>query len=205
MKSMTWKQRMAVLAANKKRLVEAFPEASLLEESGIYAFTRYEEETGLKYAYVGQAKKVITRLAQHLMGHDQHIDLSLKEKARGLWSEKNPTGWRVTAWYFPETSLDEKEREFIKQYAARGYQLYNKTAGGQDKGKIGIAPNAPTKGYRDGLRQGYKNARRDAFKMFDGKLVVDILGKPIQRKIKAKEKFLDFINVEDKGDEERES
>ena len=189
MKPMTWKQRMAVLTANKKRLVEAFPEASILEESGIYAFTRYEEETGLKYAYVGQAKKVLTRLAQHLMGHDQHIDLSLKEKARGLWSEKNPTGWRVTAWYFPETSLDEKEREFIKQYAARGYQLYNKTAVGQDKGKIGIAPNAPSKGYRDGLRQGYKNAIRDALKMFDGKLDVVILGKPTQRKLKAKEQF----------------
>lgn len=201
MKTLTWKQRMAILTANKKRLIEAFPEASLLEESGIYAFTRYEEETGLKYAYVGQAKKVLTRLAQHLMGHEQHIDNSLY--TRKLRSEQNPEGWSVTAWYFPETQLDEKEKLYIRLYSESGYQLYNKTAGGQGGGKIGIAPNAPTKGYRDGLRQGYKNARRDAFKMFDGKLVVDILGKPIQRKIKAKERFLAWLNGEENnGNEE---
>ena len=194
MMARTFRQRMAILTNNKKTLIAAFPEASLLEESGIYAFTRYETETGLKYAYVGQAKKVLTRLAQHLCGHDQHIDLSLR--SRKLRSGDNPDGWAVTAWYFPETQLDEKEKLYIRLYSESGYQLYNKTAGGQGGGKIGIAPNAPSKGYRDGLRQGYKNARREVKAMFDGKLVVAIDGKPLQRKINAKNKFEEWLKDE---------
>ena len=48
------------------------------EDSGIYVFTR--QENGFKYAYVGQAKHILTRLAQHLNGY-QHIDLSIKNTA----------------------------------------------------------------------------------------------------------------------------
>ena len=196
MKPLTWKKRMAILIANKRRLVKAFPEASLLEESGIYAFTRYEEETGLKYAYVGQAKKVLTRLAKHLMEHEQHIDNSIYK--RKLFSEQNPEGWSVTAWYFPETYLDGKEREFIKKYADNGYQLYNKTAGGQEKGKIGIAPNAPVKGYRDGLKQGRENVRRECVALFSKHLRVE---KTKETKLaeRAMEKWQNFLSGEDNG------
>lgn len=192
---MEWKQRMAIMTKNKKMLVAAFPEASLLDESGIYAFTR-TDETGLKFAYVGQAKKVLTRLAQHLMGHEQHIDLSLRN--RKLRTRENPNGWGVTAFYCKEELLDEKERETILMFALHGYQLYNKTAGGQNEGKIGIAPNAPSKGYRDGLKQGYENARRDVAKWFKNKLVVSIDGKEGVRKTNALNAFQEFICGADK-------
>lgn len=35
------------------------------------------DENGFRYAYIGQAVHILTRLAQHLVGY-QHIDLSLK-------------------------------------------------------------------------------------------------------------------------------
>ena len=72
-------------AENKARILKDYP--WFKDESGIYAFVRIDH-AGIKHAYVGQAKKVLTRLAQHLAGYDQHIDLSLKKN--GLYSPKNP-------------------------------------------------------------------------------------------------------------------
>ena len=187
---MDYRQRMAIMTKNKQRIVNAFPEASLLEESGIYIFTR-DDETGLKFAYVGQAKKVLTRLAQHLCDCAQHIDLSLKN--RKFRTRENPYGWSVTAFYCAERELDEKEREWIKKFADAGYQLYNKTAGGQNAGKVGIAPNKPSKGYQDGLRKGYENARRFVQDLFRNKLTVELPGKEIKRKINALVKFEQFL------------
>lgn len=51
----------AIESANKKRLLKLFPH--LVDESGIYILYRFEN--GFKYAYVGQAKKILTRLADH--------------------------------------------------------------------------------------------------------------------------------------------
>ena len=59
---------------DKKIILDVCPKAN--ENSGIYVFTR--EENGFKFAYIGQAKHVITRLAQQLNSY-QHIDLSLKK------------------------------------------------------------------------------------------------------------------------------
>lgn len=58
----------------KQRLL--FINPKLNEQSGIYFLTR-EDEQGIKYAYIGQAKHILSRLAQHMTGY-QHIDLSLK-------------------------------------------------------------------------------------------------------------------------------
>lgn len=68
------RQAKAIEQNNKKRLLEVNPK--LDEESGIYFLTRIDEN-GFKYAYIGQAVHILTRLAQHLVGY-QHIDLSLK-------------------------------------------------------------------------------------------------------------------------------
>lgn len=135
-----WKQLKAIEAKNKKRILEICPSAN--DESGIYVFLRYEGE--FKYAYIGQAKHLLTRLAQHLNGY-QHIDLSIKR--HGLYSEENPTGWQVVCANYPEDALDDTERQLIATYANKGYQLRNKTAGGQDSGKFGIDDNRPAKGY----------------------------------------------------------
>lgn len=157
---------MMIQENNRKRWLKVNPR--LPERSGIYVITRVDEN-GLKYAYIGQAKKILTRLAQHLAGY-QHIDLSLK-KHKLYNKDKNPYGWDVDYCECLESELDALEKYYILQYAISGYQLRNKTAGGQDKGKVGIDDNKASKGYRDGLKQGYKNAIRDIKEYFDKYLV----------------------------------
>ena len=183
---MDFRKIKAIEATNKKRWIRHFGE--IPDESGIYILTR--EENGFKYAYVGQAKHILTRLAEHLSGW-QHIDKSLK--AHGFISEENPTGWFVRWEVHTIEALDEIEQEYIKLYANYGYQMRNKTAGGQGKGKVVIAETREPKGYRDGLKQGYKNAKRDVAKLFDKNLTYSINGKPNKNKEKALKKFQEFL------------
>jgi len=184
-----WRQLKAIEAKNKQRILAVCPDVN--DESGVYILTRYE--SGFKYAYVGQAKRLLTRLVQHLSGYQQHIDLSIKK--HGLYSETNPTGWKIEYANCPEEQLDNNERLLISDYANRGYQLRNKTAGGQDSGKFGIADNRPAKGYYDGLQQGYENARKEVKHLFDLHLVAAIkANKPNKTQEKALKKFYDFIN-----------
>lgn len=187
------RQAKAIEYKNKKRLLEVNP--YLDDESGIYFLTRIDED-GFKYAYVGQAKHILTRLAQHLVGF-QHIDLSLK--SHKLYSSENPHGWKVNFMHFPITQLDEKEQYYIKQYALNGYQLRNKTSGSQGVGKKQIDDYRPVKGYRDGLAQGRKNLARELNNIIDKHLVVSL--KPDKQynkvSIKAFEKFNDLLKTED--------
>ena len=183
---MNYKQIKAIEQSNKKRLLKNF--SNLTEESGIYIFTR--EENGFKYAYVGQAKHILTRLAQHLKGY-QHIDRSIKK--HGLFSEENPTGWDVTFIHYDINELDKAEQYFIKRYANAGYQLRNKTAGGQSDGKFEIAETKPRRTYRDGLQQGYNNAQKEVAKLFEKNLDYSIKGKENKNKLKAYEKFKNFL------------
>lgn len=181
----------AIEAANKKRLLAINP--GLDEGSGIYFLLR-NDENGIRYAYIGQAKHILSRLARHLYGY-QHIDLSLKK--RGLYDAKeNPYGWKVCTMHFPTSQLDEREQHYIQKYALNGYQLLNKTAGGQGEGKVQIHEYKPSKGYRDGLKQGYKNASRDIANLFDKHLNVSRKSeKPNKIQEKALEKFNDFLNL----------
>lgn len=136
---------------NKERWLAVNP--YLTDDSGIYILTRVDENQ-IKYGYVGQAKHILTRLADHLKGY-QHIDLSIKK--HGLQDEEHPNGWFVTQVKVAEELLDKAEQEYIKLYADMGYQLRNKTSGGQGVGKSGIADNKPSKGYYDGKKQGRKD------------------------------------------------
>lgn len=142
-------------AENKRRLLAQNP--YLTDNSGIYVLRRFDEN-GFKYGYVGQAKHILTRLAQHIAGYEQHIDLSLRK--HGLHSDDNPYGWFVLGIEYPENELDDREQHYIKKLADLGYQLRNKTSGSQGKGKVAIADNKPAKGYYDGKKQG----RRDVIK-----------------------------------------
>ena len=183
-----WRQIKAIETKNKQRIQELCP--MMHDVSGIYILTR--RDSGFRYAYVGQAKHLLTRLAQHLSGY-QHIDLSIKK--HGLYSDTNPTGWQIEYANCPEEQLDNNERLLISDYANRGYQLRNKTAGGQDGGKFGIADNRPAKGYHDGLQQGYENARKEIAHLFDLHLSAVIkANKPNKTQEKALQKFNDFIN-----------
>lgn len=175
----------AIEKQNKQFLLSV--KSSLHDESGIYILTRVDED-GIKYAYIGQAKHVLTRLAQHLTGY-QHIDLSIKK--HGWYSSDNPYGWKVGELTFPESELDEKEQYYIKLYAQNGYQLRNKTAGGQGRGKNQIDGYRPAKGYRDGIAQGKKTLARELSHIMDKHLTVALQpGKEHNKvSIRAKEKF----------------
>lgn len=180
----------AIEASNKKRILEVNSE--LNENSGIYFLTR-TDENDIKYAYIGQAKHILTRLSQHLVGY-QHIDLSLKN--HGLYSNKNIYGWKIGFLNFKESELDEKEKYYIKSYAQYGYQLRNKTAGSQGVGNTQINEYRPVKGYRDGIKQGYINASREISNLFEKHLNYSTKSvNPNKNQIKAVEKFNDFLNI----------
>ena len=184
---MNYAQIKAIEKKNKERILKVCPEAT--EDSGIYIFTR--EENGFRFGYVGQAKHILTRLAQHLSGY-QHIELSLK--AHGFYSKDNLTGYAISLIYCTIEQLDEMERKYIVELANDGVQLRNKTSGGQDCGKFGIAPNKPSKGYQDGLKQGYKNAQKEIAPLFEKWLKVEF-DETKKLAIRANEKLKNFINL----------
>ena len=134
------KQRYAILKKNKEQWLQYY---SIKDESGIYILTRYDDN-GFKFAYVGQAKKVLTRLAEHLMGY-QHIDLSLKKHGIGsAFTRENK--WKCEkVIHCAESELNRLEQEWIRKCHELGYQLYNHTTGSQGQGKqaLGIDTRTP--------------------------------------------------------------
>ena len=184
---MDYRKVYAIKKANEERILKVCPKCP--NTSGIYFLLR--EEDGFKYAYVGQAVKLRERLAAHLSGY-QHIDLSIKK--HGLWSEENPTGYKVHFLEFPVGLLDEMEQKYIKQYANAGYQMRNATAGSQGKGKHGLDNQKPSRTYYDGLEQGRKNTQRFVADLFAKHL--DYTTKkqpPTKLQEKALTKFKDFL------------
>lgn len=183
----------AIEKKNKELFLAINPQ--LNEKSGIYFLTRVDEN-GFKYAYIGQAKHILTRLAKHLSGY-QHIDISLKK--HGLHSEGNVYGWKVGFLEFPVSELDEKEQHYIKRYASYGYQLRNKTAGGQGEGKVQIDEYKPSKGYRDGLKQGRKSLARELSHIIDKHLTVSLKPEKQNNSVSARafEKFRDLLKEGD--------
>lgn len=162
------------------------------EGSGIYFLTR-TDENGINYFYIGQAVKLLSRMASHMTGY-QHIDLSLKK--RGWYSEENPEGWRLNFKHYAPKDLDDMEQFWILEYTKKGYQArYNKTAGGQGAGKEKINEYRPQKGYRDGIKQGYKNASKEVSNLFDKHLNYSKKSnKPNKNQDRAAEKFEEFLN-----------
>lgn len=184
----------AIEQENRKRLLKLNPK--LNDRSGIYFLLR-EDENGFKFAYVGQAKSVLQRLASHLVGYEQHIDLSLRKHK--LYSEDNPYGWRVEFLNIPESQLDEKEKYYIKLYADKGYQLRNVSLGGQgenrDSGSIGER-KAP-KGYLQGIQQGKKVLARELSNIAEKHLKIELRADKANNKVSQKqyEKFMDLLKV----------
>lgn len=192
------KQVMAIEWKNRRRILAVNPNVD--DGSGIYFLTRHDKN-GFKFAYIGQAKHLLARLAQHLSGY-QHIDLSLKK--HGLYSADNPDGWKINFQHYSIDELDEKEQFFIKQYALAGYQLRNKTSGSQGEGKAKIAEYRPAKGYREGLAQGRKSLARELSHIIEKHLVVQIKPEKQGNKVseKAFEKFRNLLNERGEDHEE---
>lgn len=180
----------AIETRNKERILAMCPEAT--ENSGIYWFARSEND--FNYCYVGQAKHLLSRLAQHLSGY-QHIDLSIKK--HGLYGANNLNGWMLTCLECNETELDSKEQRYIHYFASRGYQLYNHTTGGQGDGKRTLGEAKSPKGYRDGVKQGEKNVIKKIAHLFDLHLkAVYKADKPSKNAIKALEKFNEILGAD---------
>lgn len=189
---MNYRQIYARKAECEKRIKEVCPQAT--HESGIYCFTRVDED-GFKFAYVGLASKsLLSRLGEHLVGY-QHIDLSIKK--HGLYSQENPYGYKVDILCkCPAEECNEKEQYYIKKAADAGYQLRNHNSGSQGKGRRTFDNAKPSKTYREGLAMGYLNARREVAHWFSLHLNVS-MKKPTKNAEKALAKFQDFINLED--------
>jgi len=188
---LNYKKIYAIEKSNRERLLKVNP--NLDDKSGIYFLTRTDED-GISYFYIGQAVKILQRMCSHLTGY-QHIDLSLKK--RGFYSADNPYGWQINFIHYPKDELDQMEQYWILQYTKKGYQCrYNKTAGGQGEGKEKINEFKASKTYRDGLKQGYKNASREVSHLFelhlDYKTKSDMPSKNQQKAIDKFDKFLNF-------------
>lgn len=177
----------AIQCQNIQRLKKVNPDID--NESGIYFLTRNEPQI-----YIGQARHIDERLANHLSGYEQHIDRSLK--AHGLYSEDNPYGYKVNFLHFPESELNEKEQYYIKKYAEQGWTLKNKTAGSQGVGKVKIADFKPAKGYHDGIKAGKKSLAKELSHIIDMHLTVELKPEKVRNKVsqKAFEKFKGLLD-----------
>ena len=180
----------AVQQVYREKFLQLNP--NLNDNSGIYFLTR-TDSNGITSFYIGQSVTILKRLCSHMTGY-QHIDLSLKKY--GLYSDSNPHGWKVDATEYPTDKLDEMEQYWILEYTKRGYQCrYNKTSGSQGTEKEKINEYRPSKGYRDGLEQGRKNASKEIAHLFEKHLVVSTKKeKPTVNQQKALEKFQEFLN-----------
>lgn len=193
MKQVDYKQIFSIQKDIERRLKLYCP--SIDHKSGIYFLIRHDE-TG-KFAYIGKSVDILNRMVSHVQGNQQRIDGSLKK--RGFCTAENKLGWKLGVLYFPEEQLDEKEQFYIQKYKSAGYELYNIESGGTD-GKTIIGDKKAPKGYLDGLRQGYLNARKEVAHWFDLHLDYSIKGKPTINKQKAFERFKDFINYKGEKD-----
>lgn len=189
----------AIEATNRERWLKINP--NLNDNSGIYMLTRCDEE-GFRYAYIGQAKHILSRLCGHNRGYEAHIDRSLKK--HGLISKKNPYGWNVYAINCSISELDEKEKLYERRFADQGYQLRNKTSGSQGKGKKQINDFRPRKGYYDGLRLGKKSLAHELTRIINTHLQVSL--KPEKQNNKTSiQQFERFKELIDEKNYEKES
>lgn len=185
----------AIEKKNRERILAINPYVD--EKSGIYFLTRTDED-GFRYAYIGQAVNLLSRLAGHLKGY-QHIDLSIK--SHGLYSTDNIYGWKIGFMHYPDEELDKWEQYWIKKYADGGYQLRNKTSGSQGEGKKQIADYKPPKGYRDGIKQGRINLARELANIADKHLVISLKPEKQNNSVSQKQfaKFMELLHGEKDG------
>ena len=190
---MDYKERLKLL--NEKKNIIKSKCQFMNEASGIYMFWRNTEEKTTA-CYIGQAKNLLKRTAEHLMGRKQHIDKSLYK--RGWCSENNPYGWRLSVLCWCEINqLDELEKYYIDDFVGQGWELYNVTGGGQfDKaGDINERFEVKLKTYRNGKNKGAEKVKEKIKTYFEKYLDVSIKGKPTKIKERKLEEFLKFLEM----------
>lgn len=193
-----WKQLKAIEQKNKERIKELCPD--MKDRSGIYMFYRKDESGNMCGRYIGKSEiSVLERCASHLRpfaSTPTHIDASLKK--HGLYGENNPTGWQVCVLeYCLSQQCDERERYYIDFAVKLGIDLHNVESGGT-LGKTDINDRKPTRGYRDGVKQGERNVIKQIEHLFDLHLkAVYKADKPSKNAQKAMEKFNEMIGAKD--------
>lgn len=190
---MYYKERLKILNEKKSEIKEHCP--NITQNSGIYCFWR-ETEDGNVACYIGQAKNLLKRTAEHLIDRKQHIDKSLyKRKWCGVW---NSYGWNLKILEECDISLlDEREKYYIDYFKGIGYELYNVTGGGQfDKAEdINARYEVKLKTYRNGKNKGAEKVREKIKTYFEKYLDVSIKGKPSKIKERKLEEFKKFIEM----------
>lgn len=177
----------------KKQLKILCPE--LDDKPGIYFWYREDHEG--KHIYIGQTTtSLFDRSISHCMGYTQRLDISIKK--RGFYSQENKLGWQLKIMHFPIEELNEKEKYYIDLYVKLGYDVYNIESGSK-VGKCDIADRKESRGYHDGLKQGYTNAQKKVANWFEKSLDYSIKGNPNVNKQKAYDRFTDFL----KGNENK--
>lgn len=191
------RQRWAIQRANEKRIKAICPE--ITTQSGIYLFYRLNENNE-KCVYVGQAKNLLQRTAQHLtvVKKETHIDKSLQKHK--LYDLQNLNGWRVFVIKKADVSeLDNLEKHYIDFYKnQKNVKLYNVTGGGQKDKAADVGERMPKKlkSYAKGKAYAYEKVRSEIAKLFKKNLTFSINGKTNKTKEKAFEKFKKFIEEE---------
>lgn len=191
---MDLKQRFAILNDKKKIIKSICPEID--ECSGIYCFYRIDED-GENCCYIGQAKNLLNRTAQHLIDKKQHIDKSIYKHK--IYSETNPHGWKLKVLEKPIFGgLDLAEQFYINVYFKKNWKLYNVTGGGQidKKSDIGERQQTKLKSYKNGKNLGYDKARDYVKVMFDKYLDFSIKGKTNKTKERKLSEFKEWLEVQ---------
>lgn len=169
---------------------------NLQDRSGIYMFYRWDENGKIFARYIGKSEtSILERCASHLNGYKQRLDLSIKK--HGLWSPENQTGWQVCVLeYCSPQECNERERSYIYFCTKLRLDLHNVESGGTS-GKTDINERKPARGYRDGVKQGEKNVKREIAHLFDKHLkAVYKADKPSKNAIKALGKFNSLLQGE---------
>ena len=193
---MDLKQRFAILNKYKK-VVRELCDNELTIDSGIYIFYR-TNENGEMCFYVGQAKNLLQRTAEHLMGKKQHIDKSIY--VHKLYSEDNPTGWKLRVLInCREEDLDHFEKFYIDFNKQQGFKCYNVSSGGQGSERdkdVGERVHTKLKSYKNGKDKGYNKAISEVRTLFAKYLDVSIKGKESKIKLKKLDEFKKLISEE---------
>ena len=124
-----------IVARQRKGIAIALKEFPWLREydkqSGIYLWERTNED-GVYCWYIGKAKNLLRRTAQHIVDGQSHLDKSIK--AHGfLGGKEGDLGWSVRLLQVcDEEYLDEYERTWINvwQQGHRDSKTYNIESGG---------------------------------------------------------------------------
>lgn len=104
------------------------------KQSGIYLWDRYDEDG--KYCwYVGKAKNLLRRTAQHIMDGKSHLDKSIKKHGVNTYNDEalNPEKWKIAILQVCEIAeLDTLEQHYINKWQKDhpNGKMYNIESGG---------------------------------------------------------------------------